>query len=107
MAVSFLMSVTHGQSKSFFVLATKETNYQSQTPPTTPTYDKYLDYLMLHAKQIEAFIINNTTKRKSNSAEFDYLQPYTPSDPFYEDATNLSSYMINQDVDIIHNVQTH
>ena len=104
MAVSFLMSVTHGNCELRSAWATKETICQSQTPPTTPTYDEYFDYLMFHAKQLEASFIDNTTTRKVNSAKSDYLQLYTLSDAFYEDAIDLSSYMVNQDVDTIHNI---
>ena len=95
MAVTILMSVTHGNSELRSAWATKETICQSQTLPTTPTYDEYFDYLMFHAKQLEASIIGNTTTRKANLAKSDYLQPYTSSDPFYKDSTNLSLYMVN------------
>ena len=49
-AVSFLMSATHGNSELRSAWAIKETICQSQTPPTIPTYDEYFDYLMFHAK---------------------------------------------------------
>ena len=46
---------------------------------------------MFHAEQIEA-------------SETDYLTPYSSSDPFYNDATDLSSYMVKQDVEMIPDV---
>ena len=106
MAVSFLMSATHDNSELRSAWATKETICQSQPPPTIPTYVEYFDYLMCHAKQLEASVTDNNTSRKANAAESDYLQPYSPSDAYYDDATDLSSYMIDRggDVDMIHDV---
>ena len=104
MATSFLMSATHGNFELHSVWDTKETICQSQIPPTSPTYDKYFDYLTFHAKQTEAFIIDNNTTRKANSTKSDYLQSYISSDPFYEDATDLTSYMVNQDIVMIHDI---
>ena len=104
MATSFLMSATHCNSELCSAWATKEIICQSQTPSTTPTYDEYFDYLMFHEKQTEVSIIDNTTTRKDNSSETDYLTPYSSSDSFYNDAADLSSYMVNQDVDIIQNI---
>ena len=101
MATNFSMSATHSDSELRSDWATKETIFQSQTPPTTLIYDEYFDYLMFHAKQIEASIINNTTTTKANSSETDYLTPYSSSDPFYNDTINLTSYMVNQDVAMI------
>ena len=81
-ATSFLMSASANNSELRSAWATKKTICQSQTPPTTSTYDEYFDYLMFHAKQIEASIINNITRRKANSSKTDYLTPNSSSDPF-------------------------
>ena len=62
---------------------------------------------MFHAKQLEAAIIDNTTSQKANAAESDYLLlPYSPSDKCYNNATALSSYMVDQgeDVDMIQDI---
>ena len=59
---------------------------------------------MFHAKQLEASIINNTMTQKAKLSEIDYLTPYSQSNPFYNHATNLSSYMVNQNVDMIQDI---
>ena len=50
------------------------------SPGTIPTYDQYFEYLMYHAKQLEATITDDNTSRKENVAESGYLEPYSPSD---------------------------
>ena len=76
------------------------------SPGTIPTYDQYFDYLMYHTKQLEVAITNNTTSHKANVAKSDYMQPYSPSDEYYDDNAELSTYMVDQeeDFDMIHNV---
>ena len=101
MATSFLMAATHGNSELWNAWATKLTICQSQTPPTISIYEEYFDYLMFHSKQIEVSIVTNTTTRKANSSETDFLTPNSSPDPYFSHATDLSTYMVNQDVDMI------
>ena len=65
------------------------------------TYDDYYTYLLQYAKKLEVSVENNTPSLKVNSTETGYLTPNTPSDPYFSHATDLSTYMVNQDVDII------
>ena len=74
---------------------------QSQTPPVIPTYGEHFDYLMFHSKQLEASVINNTSTRKANSLETDYLTPNSTSDTYFSYSSDLSHYMGNQDVDMV------
>ena len=69
------------------------------SPGTIPTYDQYFEYLMYHVKQLEAAITDNTTSRKANIAESDYMQPYSPSDEYYDDTADLLNYMAHQGAD--------
>ena len=39
--------------------------------------------------------------RKENTSETNHLTPNSPLDPFFSHATDLSTYMVNQDVDMI------
>ena len=75
-------------------------------PGTTPTYDEYYAYILGFAKKLEAAVTNNTTSRKANIAKLDYLLLYSPSDEYYNDATILSNYMVDQrgDVNMIQDV---
>ena len=59
-----------------------------------------------YAKKLEAAVTDNTTRQKANAVESDYLQPYSPSDTCYNNATELSSYMIDRgkDVDMIQDI---
>ena len=66
-----------------------------------PTYDDYYTYLLQYAKKLEVAVENNTPSLKVNSLETDYLTPNSPSDLFFSHATNLLTYMVNQDVDMI------
>ena len=62
--------------------------------------------MLKYAKKLEAAVTDNTTSRKANVAESDYLLPYSPSDECYNDASELLSYMIDQggDIDMIQGV---
>ena len=73
---------------------------------TTPTYNEYYEYMLEYAKKLEAAVTDNNTSQKANAAESDYLQPYSPSDAWYNEATELSTYMIDrgEDVDIIQDI---
>ena len=56
---------------------------------------------MFHSKQLEASVVNNTSTRKANSAETDYLSQNSPSDPDCHQASDLSAYMGVQDEDFV------
>ena len=82
-------------------LGYKLTICQSQTPPIIPMCKEYVDYLMFHSKQLKASVINNTSTRKANSSETDYLTPNSPSDALFSYSSELTDYMGNQDVDMV------
>ena len=69
-------------------------------PNTTPTYDEYFEYMLIYAKKLEAAITNNTTSRKANVVESDYLLQYSPLDKCYNNATELSYYMVYREGDV-------
>ena len=106
MATSFLKSSTRGNPKLLSAWAACETIRQNTSPGTIPTYDQYFEYLMFHTKQLEAAITDNTTSRKANVAQSDYLHAYSPSDEYYDDDAEFSAYMIDRgrDIAIIHDV---
>ena len=106
MSVSFLKSATHGNTKLLNYWETYETIRQNLSPGSIPTYDQFFQYLMSHAKQLEDSITNNSTSWKANAAVSGYMQPYSPSDEHFDDATDLSNYMVHQgaDVDMIQDV---
>ena len=54
---------------------------------------------MSYAKKLEDAITNNTTSCKANVAEFGYMQPYSPSDEYYDDTADLLNYMAHQGAD--------
>ena len=66
-----------------------------------PTYAEYFDYLMFHLKQLKASLVDNTSSRKANSSETDYLSQNSPSDPDYHQGNDLSDYMGVQDADFV------
>ena len=98
------MSAYHGNSELRNAWATKRTICQSATTPTVPTYSEYFDYLMFHSKQLEASVVDNTPARKANAAETDYLTQNSPSDPDFQQASDLSTYMGVQDADFVQSV---
>ena len=67
----------------------------------TPTYEKYYKYLLQYAKKMEVSVEINTPACKANSSETDYLTQKSPSDPNFSQASDLSSFMGNQDVDMV------
>ena len=75
-------------------------------PNTNPAYNEYFEYMLGYAKKLVAAVTNNTTSQKENVAESDYLIPYSLSDECYNDAAELSSYMVDRgrDVDMIQDV---
>ena len=56
--------------------------------------------MLVYTKKLEAASTNNTTSRKANVAESDYLQPYSPSDEYYDDEAELSTFMVNREGDV-------
>ena len=64
-----------------------------------PTYSEYYMYLLLIAKKLEISVQVNTPACKAHSAETDYLSQNSSSDPDYQHANNLSTYMGVQDAD--------
>ena len=67
----------------------------------TPSYDEYYKYLLRYAKKLEVAVENDTPARKTNSSKTDYLTPNSPSDPYFSHASDLSTYMVNQNVDML------
>ena len=61
---------------------------------------------MTHVKKLEVAVTDHTTSRKSNDAESDYMQPYSPFDEYYHEASTLSNYIAygREDVDMIQDV---
>lgn len=61
---------------------------------------------MSHGKKVEDIITDNSLSQKANVAEYDYMQPYSSSDKYFDAATDLSNFMGNRgtDIDMIHNV---
>ena len=55
---------------------------------------------MSTAQQLEDSIIDNSTSRKVNAAESNYLDPYTPVDSLYAEATELLVFMGERNVDV-------
>ena len=99
MVSGFFLTESRGNSKLRNAWATKRTICQSATPATVPTYAECFDYLMFPSKQLETSVVNNTSIRKANSLETDYLSRNSPSDPDYHQATDLFVYMGVQDAD--------
>ena len=63
-----------------------------------PTYEEYYAYLLKFSKKVEAAIHDNTTSQKGNSANSDYLSPYSPDNDLYKNASELCSYMGKREV---------
>ena len=70
------------------------------------TYDEYYAYLLGYATKLKAAVEDNIPSQKANSSESDYLAPCSPSDSYYSNTTNLSTYMLDRgdDVDMIQDV---
>ena len=105
LAIMYLRSATHSNKELLSAWAQCEIMNEAVNKPA-PTYDEYYAYMLKYAKKLEAAVTNNTTSRKANSAESNYLSPYSPSDECYNDATKLLSYMGDQgnDVDMVQDV---
>ena len=106
LTIMYLKSATYGNEKLLSAWVSCEAVTKNMHPNTTPTYDEYFEYMLEYAKKLEAAVTNNTTSRIENVAKSDYLQPYSPSDEYYDGAAELSFNMEDQgeDVDIIHDV---
>ena len=106
LSIMYLKSTSHGNKKLLSAWTQFETMTETLKPGTTPTYEEYYEYLLGYTKKLEAAVTDNITNQKANAAESDYLQPYSPSDACYNDATKLSTYMIErgEDVDMIQDV---
>ena len=70
---------------------------------TVTTYEKYLEYLLSHSKKLEESSIDNSC-RKVNIADTHSMLLYIPEDSYYDEATDLATYMGGQDVDMIHSM---
>ena len=67
----------------------------------TPMYDEYCKYLLQITKKLEIFVAINTPARKANSSETDYLSQNSPSDPEFNQVSDLSDYIGVQDADFV------
>ena len=94
LAIMYLKSATHGNTQLLSAWAQCEAVTKNMKPNTTPTYDEYFEFMLNYAKKLEAVVTDNTTNRKENVAESDYLQPYSPSDEYYAAAAELSCYTV-------------
>ena len=104
MATMYLRAATHGNKDLLAAWAQCENVHDLMSKPA-PTYDEFYAYLLKFSKKVEAAITDDTTTRKTNSANSGYLSPYSPSDDHYDDATDLSSYMGERgDTNTIHDV---
>ena len=75
-------------------------------PGSTPTYDEYYENMLGYIKKLEAAVADNTPSGENNVSKSDYLTPYSPSDSCYNNATDLSIYMIDreEDVDMVQDI---
>ena len=102
MAVMYLEAATCGNSDLLSACTQRKCMKKQLTPGgPTPTYVEYYRYLLQYAKKLEVAIEINTPARKANSSKTDYLTPNSPSDPYFSHASDLSNYMVNQDMDIV------
>ena len=96
LAIMDVKLATHVNKELLSAWVQCEAMFETMIPNTTPLYDEYFEYMLGYAKKLEAAVTNNTTSRKENVAESNYLLPYSPSDECYNDAIELSSYMVDQ-----------
>ena len=104
LSIMYLKSATHSNRELLSAWKQCEAMKENMTPGgPLPTYDEYYKYLLGYKEKLEATVEDNTPSRKANSFEINYLTPYSPLDPFYSNATDLSAYMSDQghDVDMI------
>ena len=55
---------------------------------------------MSYAKNLEDRVTDNSTSQKANAAVSDYMQPYSPSGEYFDDAADLSSSMAHWETDV-------
>ena len=100
----YLRSATHGNKDMLASWAQCENAHDLMNKPV-PTYEEYYTYLLKYLKKVEAAIHDDTTSRKANSANSDYLLPYSHDDDLYKNASDLKLYMGERgDVDMIHDI---
>ena len=75
-------------------------NPQDTNASTAITYDRYQTYLMSTATLLEGAIIDKSTGQKVNAAKPNYLEPYTPADLFYVEATELKVLKGERDLNV-------
>ena len=81
LSVMHLKSPFHGNKELLSAQTQCKTMKETITPGTTPPYDECYEYLLGYAKKLKVAVADNTSSQKTNSAESDYLKPYSPSDP--------------------------
>ena len=106
-SIMYLKLSTCGNSDLLSAWTQCEAIKENMTPEgPLSTYDEYYKYLLGYAKKLKAAVEDNTPSLKVNSSGTNYLTPYSPSDPFFSHATDLSAYMSDRghDVDMIQDV---
>ena len=99
LAVMYLKAATCGNSDLLSAWTQRKCMKEQLMPGgPTPSYDEYYRYLFQYAKKLKVAVEINTPAHKVNSSETDYLTPNSPSDPYFNHATDLSTYMVNQDM---------
>ena len=102
LAVMYLQAATCGNIDLLSIWTQCETIKKQMTRGgPTPSYDEYYKYMLQYAKKLEVAVERNTPALKTNSSKTAYLTPYSPSDPFFSQATDPSTYMVSQEVDVI------
>ena len=102
MAVMLLEAATCGNSDLLSAWTQRKCMKEELTPGgPPPTYDEYYKYLLQYAKHLEVSVEINTPARKANSSKTDYLTQNSPSDPDFNQASDLSSFMGIQDADFV------
>ena len=61
MAISFLKSVTHGNSELLSAWATCETICENISTGSVSTYDQYFEYILDHTKKLKYSVTDNIT----------------------------------------------
>ena len=59
-----------------------------------------MEYLVSHTEKLEESSIDNSG-RKANEVQTSFLDSYIPDDSHYEEATDLTTYMGERNVDMI------
>ena len=102
MAVMYLEAATCGNSDLLSAWTQRKCIKEELTSDgPTPTYDEYYRYLLQYAKKLEVSVEINTPAHKANSSETDYLTQNSPFNSNFSQASDLSSFIGNQDVDMV------